>query len=130
MNDQYPAGEIVLGRLVSATLNAGDADIPLFTEDAVARVLAVGERLIISNVVIDNEATAKTVTIYQDVNSGGTLSSGETLLKLTFAAAGPAELHDLDLPSRKLTAATQTIRANASAAGAVSIYFVGKIIRS
>jgi hypothetical protein len=141
MNDQYPAGEVRIGRLISTDLSAVFAEIPLYTEDGTALLLRNGDRLIISNVVVNNEITAKRVRIMWDDSANGIGNSGEELLTISFAAGGFVQLAGLDLASRKvagagagggirLRATTSPAFGDLGATGNVSIFITAKIIRS
>jgi hypothetical protein len=135
MNDQYPAGEVIVGRLVSQDLFNIASYVPFYTEDGIETYLRNGDRLIISNMVVNNEATAKLITIFFDNTLNGTYDAGEELLTISFADAGFVQLVGLDLPSRKVAGAASWggLRLHAQVLGAhgnVSIFITGKIIRS
>jgi hypothetical protein len=77
MIDQ-PSGDYFRAFLSSSDLTTA-TQIVLVDRDGVTRVLAAGERLVISSLTINNGGTASIITIFQDANNDGTVDAGEAL---------------------------------------------------
>lgn len=129
---QFPSGKTVIGRITNTAINAAATDIAFKDINGNTHTFVTGERLIIQEIKVNNRATAKDVTIFQDADAGDDLDAAETLAVLSFGAAGLAELTFAEgLPSLKINAAaSNTFMAIASAAGSVDIIVLGEVINS
>lgn len=127
----FPEGKSVIGRLINTA--AGTVQGIAFTDvNGNTHTFATGERLIIDTIVINNRATAKDLTIFQDGDGDGAVDSGEELATATFAAAGNANyVYEKGLASKRINAAaTNTFKALASATGAIDVIITGEVVKS
>lgn len=73
-----PQGKYVYGFLASDNLTAS-AMIPLFDADGNSVTLAVGERLAITALSLNNGATSRKLTLFVDRTGDGVLNAGEAI---------------------------------------------------
>lgn len=127
---ESPNGEYVRGLLLSDDISAA-TDIPLFNRDGVSRVVAVGERLVLNFISLNNGATTSTITLFQDNDGGGTLTSGEELYRASIPVSGQNYMDNGELHLKKVTAAGGKLRVIASVASVkTSIVVVGFILNT
>jgi hypothetical protein len=127
----YPTGKKVYGRISNTAVNTTPVEIVFKDCNGDTHTLAVGERLVIYEVSLNNRATAKDLTILHDLDAGTDLDAGEEIVTASFGAAGYEELiFQFGLPTKRITVATQKLYALASAAGAVDVLVVAEIIKS
>lgn len=128
-------GEYVSGFLASDDLTtATEVQLRgLNFDGSTYRVLAVGERLVVDSVSLNNGASAAIVTLFQDENGDGTVNTGEELASASLAASSQFTPHlESPLICNTVTATVQgKVKAKASAASIGSrIMFTGRIIRT
>lgn len=125
-----PGGEYVRGYLASSDITTA-VDVPLFDRNGNARVLQVGERLVISFLSLNNGATSSIITLFADKNGGGTLDAGEELYSASVAANAQNFMDDAELHAPKLTAVGGKLKVVASVASVgTRIIVVGFILNS
>lgn len=127
---QFPEGKVILGRLTNTAVGTA-AEITFKDINGNAHAFAANERLIIDTIHVNNRATAKDLTIFQDADGDATYDSGEEVDVFSFT--GVATWTDVffnGLPSLKINvAATNKFYAFASATGAVDVLIVGQVIK-
>jgi hypothetical protein len=129
----FSNGKYVSGFLASNDISTAAA-IPLFDANGNAVTLAVGERLIIETVSLNNGATASKITLFADTNGGGTLDAGEELYAATLAAnSNNSPTLNMPILGRRIgaTTAINKLFAVASAASVGTVVFInGQIVTS
>lgn len=124
------AGKWFYGFLQSDTLNTV-ADIPLFDANGNTITLAAGDRPVITEIFLSNGATACKLTVFQDMDNGGTVTAADPAFAATLAANTWAGMNfSSEFRGRVATSALLgKLKAIGSAAsiGCV-IHIVGKII--
>lgn len=127
----FPEGKSVIGRLINTAASTVQ-DIAFTDVNGNTHTFATGERLIIDTITVNNRATAKDLTVFQDADADGAIDAGEELAVATFAAAGNANfVYEKGLASKPITAAaTNTFKALASAAGAIDVVVTGEVVKS
>jgi hypothetical protein len=127
----FPAGKEVIGRSTNAAINAAAVELAFKDVNGATHTFAAGERLIIREITVNNRATAKDVTIFQDTDAGDDLDAAETIQVFSFAAAGYIEYFSDGLATNRInTSGTNTIQAIASAVGSVDIMVRGEVVKS
>lgn len=127
----FPSGKTVIGRLVNTAASPVQT-IAFKDVNGKVHTFAAGERLIIHTVQVNNRATAKDITVFQDADADGAVDAGEELVAFSFAGQDNAQAEFINgLPSQRINAAaTNTFKALASAAGAVDVVVVGEVVNS
>lgn len=126
----FPSGKYVIGRITNTAVNAATV-IPFKDINGTAHVFAAGTRLIVRNISVNNRATAKDLTIFQDTDGGADSDAGEEVFSVSFAGQDNAQQVFDALPTKRInTAATNFFYALASTTGAVDIIVVGEVINS
>ena len=130
----FSNGKEVTARIHNVAINAAAVEFTFKDSDGVTHVFVAGERILITDVLLNNRATAKDITIFQDADGDDAYDAGEELVSVSFAAAGFEQVifdSENGLPSRKINAAlTNTLFALASAAGSVDILVKAVIVRA
>lgn len=126
----FPEGKVVVGKIANTAIASATALV--FKDiNGVVHTFAAGERLVILSIRVNNRATAKDITIFQDTDGGASLTTGEEFYTVSFPAAGvwSDEFGD-GLPSLRINAAaTNFFYALGSATGAADVYVLGQVIR-
>lgn len=94
------------------------SDVTLLDAQGNTLIVAVGERVVITDIAINNGATASVVTIFVDTDDDGTVDAGESLYAASLAIKGGVSssfFTPLQLP-RKPTATAGDVKVKASAA--------------
>lgn len=128
---QFPAGRTVIGRIDNSAV--GSVATIAFTDiSGNTYTFLAGDRLIIYGVQVNNRATAKDLTIFQDADNDGAIDAGEAVFVFSFAAAGfVSRDSNRGIATLKINdAANNLFKALASATGAVDILIQGEVIKS
>lgn len=124
------AGKWFYGFLQSDTLNTA-TDIPLFDANGNAVTLATGDRPVITDIMLGNGATACKISVFQDMDNGGTVTSGDPVFAAPLPVNGSLVANlSSELRGRVATSALLgKLKAIGSAAsvGCV-VHIIGKII--
>ncbi len=127
---ESPNGEYVRGLLLSDDITT-PVDVPLFDRNGNARTLKAGERLVLNFISLNNGATASVITLFQDNDGGGTLTSGEELYRASIGIAAQNFLDAGELHLKPLTATGGKLRVIASVASVkTTIVVIGFILNS
>jgi hypothetical protein len=128
-----PGGEYVRAFLASSDLTTAAA-ITWLDRDGVTRVIASGERVIISDIVLNNGGTASVIQIFQDQDGDGAVDAGEELFAASLAANGQTSaslISPIQTARKSATANNGKVKAIASAASAnTKIVLIGWIVNS
>jgi hypothetical protein len=130
----FPAGKYVRGYLLSNDMTTA-VDVPLFDADGNTVTPLVGERLIITELLINNGATQATFTIFTDINYNGAVDAGEALYRVTLVADDTGGFTGMSFDGL----AGAAIKASPAGSGKVrvvasigsvgaSVMFVGKLV--
>lgn len=126
----FPEGKVVIGKITNTAV--GTATAIVFKDiNGVTHTFAKNERLIINTIHVNNRATAKDLTIFQDTDGGADLDTGEELAIFSFGGVGIwSDVYVDGYPSLKINAAaTNFFYAFASAVGAVDVLLLGQVIK-
>lgn len=83
--NMIPDGKYVTAVLASDDLSTA-AEVALKDGNGNAYVLAIGERLHLVNITLNNGGTARKITLFSDVDGDATLDAGEEVYVATVAA--------------------------------------------
>lgn len=118
MQDQL-SGDLLQSYLASDDLTTA-VEVVLKDLAGNAVVLGSGERLWLTDVILNNGATASVITIFQDANGDGNVTAGEEIYRAACAvnSTNPATSLRSPIATRRAnaTAANRKIKAKASAA--------------
>lgn len=121
-------GEYIEGRLTDAVVNASPA--PITFKDSNGNSVTVPDtgRIIITTAIISNQATAKDLVIFQDLDDDGTYDAGEELINVSFGGQDHVVIDFGE--GLRLRRGISDVLVGASAAGDVDVLLVGKIVNS
>lgn len=128
--NMIPDGKYVAGYLASDDLSTA-AEVALTDGNGLAYVLAIGERLNLTNIALNNGGTARKITLFSDADGDATLDAGEEIYAAT-VAANSFNSPQIEVPIRARqigpTAAKGKLYAVASGASAGSVIVIQGIV--
>jgi hypothetical protein len=126
-----PAGRFITskGFAVAATTAV---DLAWVDMNNTAVVPAEGDRIVLHSITINNVATAKIVSIFQDLDAGNDLDTTEILERCHFTAAGTVTFdYSEPVPTVKINAAgTNDLHIIASTTGNIDYIIRAKILQA
>jgi ABC-type proline/glycine betaine transport system ATPase subunit len=128
-----PAGDYVRAFIASSDLTTAAA-VTFLDKDGNTRVIAAGERVVLTDIAINNGGTASIVQVFQDQNNDGAVTAGDELYAANLAANSqnsvPFATPIFSL-RKSATAANGKIKVIASAASAnTKIVLIGFVLNS
>lgn len=132
MGQQFPAGTPVIGKIENTAVSASAGTLSFKDVNGGSFTFVAGTRLIIYEIHVNNRATAKDLTLFQDADNDGAIDAGEQILAFSFAAAGFGESRsERGIATVPINAAANNLfKVLASAAGSVDVTLVGEVIKS